>query len=89
MGYTQASALSAAVQEGTLSLHDAVVAHLTSNCYPPIPAFMAEPALLAIEAVREEEADKDIPLPAGVQWRGKRTAPALAIIEDMRLEAFV
>lgn len=89
MGYSQASALNESVQEGAMSLHNAVVTHLTTNCYPPIPAFMAEPALLAIEAVQAEEADRDIQLPAGVEWRGKRTAPALAIINDMRLEAFV
>jgi hypothetical protein len=67
----------------------ALLWHLQSNHYPPVPATMLEPCKAAIAAAREENYDALIPLPVGVTWKGKAAAPAAAIIEAHHLDEFV
>jgi len=62
--------------------------HLRSNHYPPVPASMIEPCKLAIDAYWEDDLDKEIELPEGTYYRGKKTAPAREIIIAHRLDAW-
>jgi len=64
--------------------------HLSANHYPPIPAFMVQPCVEAIDAVNDLGLwDLEIPLPEGVSWKGLTTAPAHAIIEQHHLDAWI
>lgn len=83
---------------GRLSLTDmldhatpsqALAWHLQANLYPPPPAFMRQPAADAIDACNEGEPDRPIALPEGTLYRGEPEAPARAIIDSFRLEAFL
>lgn len=63
--------------------------HLQSNHYPPVPLSMIPACKAAIEAYQCEEYDRAIELPAGVLYRGSKTAPASAIVENHHLESFI
>jgi hypothetical protein len=64
--------------------------HFQSNCFPPVPVQMVEPAKAAIAAVVDDEADQLIDLPEGVSHRRYGTQmPAGVFCDEMRLEAFV
>ena len=63
--------------------------HLRHNCYPPVPTIMVEPCIEAIDACIEENYNLQIDLPEGVTYRGLTTAPASAIVNNHRLEAFL
>jgi hypothetical protein len=71
-------------------LDTALRLHFTSNCYPPVPLKMIEPAKAAIALVIGDEGDELIDLPEGCSHRryGKKM-PAAAFCNEMRLEAFV
>ena len=62
--------------------------HLQGNFYPPIPVSMVEPCLASIQAFWEDDLDREIPMPEGVSYKGRQTAPARAIIEQHRLESW-
>jgi len=63
--------------------------HLGSNHYPPVPE-MAHACLASIRTVNETgDWDKQIKLPPGVTWKGRRSAPASAIIEGHHLEPWI
>ena len=64
-------------------------AHLQSNLYPAPPASMFGPAKRAISAVNRGKHDAKIKLPEGVTWRGQKHAPAHAIVEGHRLDAWI
>jgi hypothetical protein len=85
MGYTTALDLAQ-----SLDLETAVTVHLRSNCYPPVPLAMVQPALEAIEACSAEDPYSLVPLPDGVSFRDGRTeVEASQIVTSLRLEAFV
>jgi hypothetical protein len=63
--------------------------HMSSNLFPAPPSYMLPVAAEAIEAARDEDWHREIPLPAGVTWRGKTSVPARAVIKNFRLEAFL
>jgi hypothetical protein len=71
-----------------IDLSTAIGYHLQGNHYPPVPLTMVEPCIEAIFAYDEGEADREIPMPEGVSYRGMNTAPAWAIIEQHHLEAW-
>lgn len=73
----------------TLGLRQALSIHLTSNHYPPVPAEMIEPCVLAIEAMNDDDMDADIVLPMNTYWRGQLSAPAWAIVEGHHLESWL
>ena len=80
----------AGFQELDIPLRDVVSMHFQSNCYPPIPQFMVECAVEAIEAANEGDGYRDIALPEGVTHRhGKTEVTAWEIIENCRLEGFL
>lgn len=71
-----------------LTLKQQIGIHLQSNFFPPVPGSMVTPCIEAIDAYWEEETDRLIELPEGVAWRGCPSAPAWAILEQHRLEAW-
>jgi len=75
--------------EGDLDLSTAIEIHLTSNHYPPVPRSMVTPCVDALMAYWDDETDREIPMPEGVSYKGKDTAPAWAIIEQHHLEAWL
>jgi hypothetical protein len=64
----------------------ALSAHFRSNCFPPVPLALVEPAERAILAVEEDIEDGHataITLPDG------RTVPAGYLVEALHLHAFI
>ena len=84
MGALQAIAMS----ETDLTLEQQLAWHLSSNCYPPIPASMVQPCIDAIDAYWADELDNFIKLPDGVSWRGSNSAPAREIIINHHLDSW-
>lgn len=80
MGSLQATEMS-----NMLSIEDGLAWHLRSNHYPPVPLSMVGPCIEAIDAYNDDNANMEIPMPEGVSYRGKTTAPAWAIIEQHHL----
>lgn len=94
MGSTYAAGLVESVEEGALGFESAILIHLRSNCYPPVPSSMLGPCLEAIKIVQDAQygdgdASDRVTLPDGVSWRGEEDAPASAIVENFRLESFI
>jgi hypothetical protein len=85
MGYNTAYDLSQSV----IDIHQSIAIHLTSNHYPPVPPSMVQPCIDAIYACDEEEYDKLIELPHGIEWRGQSSAPAHAIVKGHHLEPWL
>lgn len=85
MGSTFASDLAS----GELSLEQAIGIHLQSNHYPPVPLTMVPACIEAIELCNLGEYDSEVPLPDGVTFRGRDTAPAGRIAEGHHLQAWL
>lgn len=64
-------------------------AHLQGNHYPPVPLTMVGPCKRAISAVNRGKHDANIKLPEGISWRGKKSAPAHAIVDAHHLHAWL
>lgn len=71
------------------TLEQALVWHLQSNHYPPVPVTMVPVCVEAIEAIEDGDTDRRIELPEGTLYRGQETAPAWAIAEAHHLDAFI
>ena len=72
------------------STEQAIGWHLQSNHYPPVPPIMNPVALAAIDAGNEQDFDRLIELPDGVEFRDGRTAvEAWRIIESFHLDTFI
>ena len=67
----------------------AMIYHLRSNHYPPVPVSMVKPCLSAIEYANAGEWDKRIRLPNGITFKGKKTALVRDMVEAHHLEAFL
>lgn len=90
MGSMNAMAFAEAVEDGQLSLNAALVWHLRSNHYPPIPLSMLGTAERAIELVNDDEGDELVELPEGVESRRHgKSVPAWDVIEELHLQAFL
>jgi hypothetical protein len=63
--------------------------HLQYNHYPPVPVSMIDVCIAAIDAINEEEANREIPLPEGVFWRNQEFAPAWAICSAHHLDGYL
>ena len=75
--------------KGKISIDQALTWHLQGNHYPPIPSSMLGPCKRAISAANKGNHDANIKLPEGISWRGKKSAPAHAIIEAHHLHSWV
>jgi hypothetical protein len=63
--------------------------HLQYNFYPPITSSMVQACVDAIDAYWAEDIHREIELPQGVEYRGKKTAPAHAIVDNHRLDPWL
>jgi hypothetical protein len=75
--------------EAFIDIHQSMAIHLTTNHYPPVPISMVRACIDAIYAYDEEDYDKLIELPQGVEWRGQSSAPAHAIVEGHHLQPWL
>jgi hypothetical protein len=73
----------------TLTLEQQIGWHLHSNHFPPVPSSMIQPCIDAIDAYWEGNLQKMISLPEGVGYKGLTVAPAIAIIEQHHLDAWL
>jgi hypothetical protein len=73
---------------GPISIEDQIAMHLRSNIYPPVPLDMVQPCIEAIDAYWEDDTNRQINLNGNI-WRGQPTAPAWAVIEGHRLDAWI
>lgn len=89
MGWRNAMDMAEAVERGEAEAAIALDWHLTHNHYSPLPPALAETARAAIVAVREGEMDRQIPLPVGMLFRGRRAMTAAEAVQSLHLEAFV
>lgn len=72
-----------------LSLEQQIGWHFSSNCYPPIPKEMIRVAVEAIDAYWEEDYQRLVELPEGVEFRdGSTSITAIQAIESLRLDAW-
>ena len=71
------------------SLDRQISIHFSSNCYPPVPQFMVQVAIDAIDAVNEGDYDRQIDLPAGVSFRDSKTVSASDVVDQLRLDAWI
>ena len=88
MGRLGAESMKEVADDMGISLRQQLSWHLTGNHYPPVPTSMIEPCIQAIEAVRENDFEREIVLPEGVSWRGREAAPAHAIVSAHHLETW-
>lgn len=72
-----------------ISLEDAILVHLTSNHYPPLPTSLVPVAVQAIEAVNASDPHAIVRLPLGHAFRGYTSAEAHELVEGLHLEAWV
>lgn len=63
--------------------------HLSANCYPPVPSYMVQVCIDAIDAYLDGDSVRGIDLPDGTLWRGKPVAPAYAVVENFRLDGII
>jgi hypothetical protein len=63
--------------------------HFSSNCYPPVPQFMVQVAIDAIDAINEGDLDRQIDLPAGVSFKDSKTVSASDVVDQLRLDAWI
>jgi len=89
MGSTQAMGFKELVDEGSCNLDTALIWHLRSNHYPPVPLSMLEPCKLAIQLANAGDWDAMIDLPEGVTFRGSTQAPVSNMIESHHLDTFL
>jgi hypothetical protein len=85
MGHTTAVAIS----ELDIDLKQQIEIHLVSNFYPPIPRFMAQICVDALNAYWEKDTNRMINMPKGVLYRGSTSAPAWAVVEQHRLSPWL
>lgn len=87
------------ITETEATLEQQLSWHLSGNHYPPIPQVMIPVCIQAIEAMKDGDTDREIPMPFDgvdrdgepfqVTWRGMNTAPAWAIAEHAHLDAWL
>jgi hypothetical protein len=70
-------------------IYSQVGLHLRANLYPAAPAEMVEPCVNAIDLVAIGDYDGEVTLPEGTTWRGQTWAPASALVENFRLDAWI
>ena len=96
MGYGYAQDLRDQVNEGLCSLEQAVMIHLRSNCYPPMPPALLPACMEALQHMESNEPDMRVQLPDGIQLVSRDMGfeytdlpRAARVVEACRLEAFI
>jgi hypothetical protein len=73
-----------------IPIEQQIAIQLRSNHYPPVPLSMVQPCIEAIDAVNDLGLwDLEIPMPEGITYKDKDTAPAHAIISQHHLDAWI
>lgn len=88
MGSNIALDLAESINTGLATLDQALIIHLRSNHYPPLPLSLLPTCKLVIQAINEGDYNREITLPDGITWRGKEAAPAGACLEAWHLSFF-
>ena len=89
MGHNTASDLANLSEYGIdISLEQQIAIQLQSNHYPPVPLSMVQPCIQAIQEYNDGNTNAEIELPENVEYKGRTTAPAWAIIEQHHLDAW-
>jgi len=86
MGLNFATELSAM---DTMPIEQQINLHLQYNFYPPVPSSMVQSCIDAIDAILNEDYFAEIELPQVVEYRGSNFAPAQAIADNHRLDAWL
>lgn len=73
------------ISELDMPLQRQIEIHLSNNFYPPIPRFMAQACVDALNAYWEEDINRMIDMPEGVLYKGSTSAPAWAVVDQHRL----
>jgi hypothetical protein len=73
----------------TMPMEQQINLHLQYNFYPPVPSSMVQPCIDAINAIWNEDYFAEIELPQGVLYQGSNFAPAQAIADNHRLDAWL
>ena len=89
MGSTGAIGFAEQVAFGNVKLESALIWHLQSNHYPPLPLALLPVALKAIENGNAQLWDEEITMPEGIGFRNKPTAKTADVIETMHLDSFL
>lgn len=90
MGTMTALGYKEMVDEGQMSLENALTIHLRSNHYPPIPSSMIRPCMRAIEKANRGEWNKKVRLPEGVEHRVYgRLVPVHELVNHAHLDTFL
>jgi hypothetical protein len=76
--------------DSVLDLETQILYHLKGNHYPPVPSEMVTPCIEAIDAAYDEDYDRMIDMPMvgdfQILYKGNKSAPASAIIEQHHLD---
>ena len=89
MGNTQAQGFAEAVEEGQISLRNALSYQLTANHYPPYPTALIDVAEEAVNLGQEELWDQEIELPEGIEFRDQPFITVADAVETFHLDAFL
>ena len=81
--------MAVAISELDVPLKEQIEIHLVSNFYPPVPRFMAQTCVDALNAYWERDTNRMVDMPKGVSYKGSTSAPAWAIVEQHRLNAWL
>jgi len=90
MGRMTAEGYKKSIDDGSLSLENAISIHLSSNHYPPLPSTLVPVALKALTKAKKGEWEKKIRLPEGLEHKiyGK-LVPVQVVMDYMHLEPFL
>lgn len=77
------------ISELDMPLQRQIEMHLSTNFYPPIPRFMAQACVDALNAYWEEDINRMIDMPNGVLYKGSTSAPAWAVVDQHRLSTWL
>jgi hypothetical protein len=90
MGSLNAIGMQEAVNDGLVGQRTVIAWHLQSNHYPPLPSVFIDTALDAVEAFNDEDYDRLITLPEGIEWKdGRAAVEAHLLVESFHLDSFV
>jgi hypothetical protein len=89
MGHQTAISLKESITDGLASIDQALLIHLLSNHYPPLPSILVDTCKQVITAIQDGEFDKLIDLPGRITWRGQSQAPARECCDAWHLDAFI
>lgn len=84
MGY-----LSAKEMREQADLEIALLWHLTSNHYPPLPEQMVPVARRAVELARAGHWNETMVLPKFIEYKGRIRMGVWEAVESMHLQAFI